>query len=160
MAGLRIYACENAMARIKLDLPQRFIFDTHIQVHIGDINYGGHLGNDAILRLAHEARLRLLKAHGFSELDIDGRGIIMTDAAVVYRAEAFHGDTLRFQLGLTDFNPYGCDIFYLVSDGTTGKEVARLKTGIVFFDYQARKIAPIPAGFLLRFEEQHTGAAP
>ncbi|WP_174874541.1 thioesterase family protein [Vogesella oryzae] len=148
------------MARIKLALPAKFIFETQVSVCIGDINYGGHLGNDAILRLAHEARLRLLKAHGFSELDIAGRGIIMTDAAVIYRAEAFHGDVLRFQLALTDFNSYGCDIFYLVSDGATGKEVARLKTGIVFFDYQARKVAPIPAGFLLRFEEQNTGDAP
>ncbi|SCK27155.1 thioesterase family protein [Vogesella sp. LIG4] len=148
------------MARIRLELPSRFIFDTRIQVHIGDINYGGHLGNDAVLRLAHEARLRLLKQHGYSELDIEGLGLIMTDAAVVYRAEAFHGDLLRFQLALIDFNQYGCDIAYLVSDDKTGKEVARLKTGIVFFDYQSRKIAPIPAAFRLRFEEQQTGAAP
>lgn len=148
------------MARIQLALPPRFIFDTRVQIHIGDINYGGHLGNDAILRLAHEARLRWLKSQGYSELDISGLGLIMTDAAVVYRAEAFHGDTLHFQLGLIDFNQYGCDIVYLASDDKTGKEVARLKTGIVFFNYQARKIAPIPADFRLRFEEQHTGAAP
>jgi hypothetical protein len=30
---------------------------------------------------------------GYSELDVEGVGIIMADAAVMYRAEAFHGDS-------------------------------------------------------------------
>ncbi|MTD33829.1 thioesterase family protein [Paludibacterium denitrificans] len=139
------------MARIKLDLPERVVFDTTLDVRIGDINYGGHLANDAFLRLAHEARLRFLKSLGYTEMDVEGAGIIMTDAAIVYRAEAFHGDRLTFRLGLSDFNPYGFDLMYQVVDDNTGKEVARLKTGIVFFDYTARKIQSIPAAFAERF---------
>lgn len=139
------------MARIKLDLPERVVFDTTLDVRIGDINYGGHLANDALLRLAHEARLRFLKSLDYTEMDVEGAGIIMTDAAIVYRAEAFHGDRLVFRLGLSDFNPYGFDLMYQVVDDNTGKEVARLKTGIVFFDYTARKIQPIPAAFAERF---------
>jgi acyl-CoA thioester hydrolase len=30
------------------------------------------------------------------------------------------------------------------------REVARGKTGIVFFDYAARKVAPVPANFRAR----------
>ena len=35
------------------------------------------------LSLAHEARVRLFASHGWTEMDVTGRGIIMVDAAVV-----------------------------------------------------------------------------
>ena len=49
------------MARVKLTLPDACHFHTEVAVRIGDINYGGHLGNDAVLSLAHEARLQYFK---------------------------------------------------------------------------------------------------
>ena len=48
------------MARIKLTLPENFNFSTNIEVRITDINYGGHLGNDSVLEIIHEARIRML----------------------------------------------------------------------------------------------------
>jgi hypothetical protein len=39
------------MARVKIDLPDKFIFKTEIPIRINDINYGGHLGNDAVLSI-------------------------------------------------------------------------------------------------------------
>ncbi|WP_287879791.1 thioesterase family protein [Aquitalea sp.] len=141
------------MARIKIALPDQFIYQTSMDVRIGDINYGGHMANDAILRLAHEARLRWLKSMGYSELDVEGVGIIMADAAVMYRAEAFHGDSLLFKLGVCDSNKYGLDIVYQAIDGNSGKEVARLKTGIVFFDYQTRQVAVMPPAFVTRLNQ-------
>ena len=91
------------MPRIKLELPERFTFETRVDVRIGDINYGGHLGNDAVLRLAHEARLRFFQSLGYAhELSVEGLGIVVADTAVCYRAEAFHGDVLRFGLAVAD----------------------------------------------------------
>lgn len=136
------------MARIQLDLPERYAFETLLEVRITDLNYGGHVGNDQILSLVHEARARFFRAHGLKELDVDGLGIIVADAAVVYRAEAFFGDEIRIQLAAQDFNKYGCDLFYLLTNTATGKEVARAKTGVVFFDYGSRRIASAPARFL------------
>ena len=49
------------MARIKLDLPERFPFSTELRVRITDVNYGGHMGNDSLLGLLHEARVRFLE---------------------------------------------------------------------------------------------------
>jgi len=43
---------------------------------------------------------------------------------------------------------------YRVSDDKHGKEVARLKTGIVFFDYTLRKVTRLPEGFATRFSKQ------
>jgi acyl-CoA thioester hydrolase len=139
------------MARLQLPTPTTILFETRLAVRIGDINYGAHLANDAVLSLAHEARMQFLKSCGYSEMDVEGLGIIMTDAAVCYKSQAFYGDTLRFAIGLTDFNRYGCDILYQVNDDNTGLEVARLKTGIVFFDYPNQKIARMPVPFARRF---------
>ena len=141
------------MARVKLDLPETFVFKTEIALRIGDINYGGHLGNDAVLSLVHEARVQFLRARGFTELDVDGAGIIMSDSVIVYRSEAFYGEVMVVQVTAGDFSRVGCDIFYQILDRETQREVARAKTGIVFFDYEKRKTVAVPDGFKKLFEE-------
>lgn len=135
------------MARVKLDLPKEFLFSTEVHVRIGDINYGGHLGNDAVLAFVHEARVRFLKAYGYSEADIEGVGIIMTDAVVVYKSEGFYGDRLLIEVVVQDFTRTGCDFLFRLTNKETGKEIARAKTGIVFFDYASRKVVAVPPRF-------------
>ena len=43
------------MARIKVELPELFTFNTTIPIRITDLNYGNHVGNDTILSMIHEA---------------------------------------------------------------------------------------------------------
>jgi acyl-CoA thioester hydrolase len=135
------------MARIKIDMPEHFIFSTVLPIRISDINYGGHLANDAVLSMMHEARVRFLNNYHCSEQNVDGLGLIMTDSAIVYRSEGFYGDLIQIDVAIGDFNKYGCDIFYLLSNKKTAEELAIAKTGVVFFDYEARKIAPMPDSF-------------
>lgn len=135
------------MARVKVDLPESFPFETALPIRIGDINYGGHLGNDVVLTLVHEARVRFLAKHGFSETDVGGCGIIVTDAAIVYRSEAFYGQTVRVEVAATPAGRSGCDIWYRLTDAEEGREVARVKTGIAFFDYERRKAVRMPEAF-------------
>jgi len=135
------------MPRIQLDLPEKFRFATEISVRITDINYGGHLGNDAVLSLLHEARVRFFRQHGYTEKDVEGVGIIMTDAAIVYRSESFYGDALLVQVDVTDLQSRTCDIVYRVTNRESGREVVRAKTGIAFFDYRARRLVEAPSGF-------------
>lgn len=141
------------MARVKLDLPDVFAFQTEIPLRIGDINYGGHLGNDAVLSLVHEGRVRFLKHFGFSEMDVGGAGIIMSDAVIVYRSEAFYGETMVVDVTAHDFSRVGCDIVYRLSAQASKREVARAKTGIVFFDYEKRKTVSVPKVFRDLFEK-------
>ena len=138
------------MPRITVDLPEHFTFSTELAVYIGHINYGHHLDNSALLSLVSEARVRFFQSMGYTELDVDGAGIIIADAAVQYRSEALHGDILIFQMAATDFNKYGCDLVWRATEKSTGRDVARGKTGIVFFDYTAKKMVLVPAGFLER----------
>lgn len=136
------------MARVKLDLPQAFPFSTTIEVGIGLINYGGHLGNDSALTLVHEARLRFLDAHGFTELDIEGRGLIQADAVLVYKAEAHWRDLLIADVAVDDFTRCGCDFYYRFRHRDSGRDVLHAKTGLVFFDYAARKPVSVPPSFI------------
>ncbi|MDK9725083.1 MAG: thioesterase family protein [Sterolibacteriaceae bacterium MAG5] len=138
------------MPRIRIDLPDRFVFATEIPLYIGHINYGHHLDNAALLALVSEARVRFFKAIGYTELDVEGLGIIVADAAVQYLAEAFHGDVLVFEMTPVDFNKYGCDLVWRATAKGDGRAVARGKTGILFFDYAARKPAPVPTAFVER----------
>lgn len=135
------------MARMKLDLPEQFSFSTELDIRIADINYGRHLGNDAVLAFAHEARLRFLNQFGFSETDVDGVGMIMLDAVVVYKSQAFHGEVLKIEVAAADFGPCGCDFLYRMTDKASGREIAQVKTGLAFFDYSKSKIAKMPERF-------------
>lgn len=140
------------MARVKLETPDKFIFSTRIKVRIDDINYGGHLSNDKVLSIVHEARLRFLNSLGFSELDLAGVSIIMADVAAIYKSEGFQGDELEIEIAVKDFTTMGFDIFYKILNLTTGKDLALVKTGIVCFDYKARKVQKVPKAFLKLFK--------
>ena len=137
------------MARIKIEMPDNYLFSTVMDVRISDINYGNHLGNDSVLSFVHEARTRFFRQYGYTEMDVEGLGIIMTDSAIVYKAEGFHGDQVQIDITVGDFNKYGCDIFYLMTNKATAVEIAHVKTGIVFFDYDARKVVTLPEQFRL-----------
>lgn len=138
------------MPRLQLDFPDETKFTCELTVRAADLNYGNHVGNDSILTIMQEARIQFYRGLGYrDELSFEGTiGHIVADAAVVYKSEAFLGDVLAIEVALTDFNKYGFDMFYRLRNKQTGKDVAIGKTGIVFFDYEKRKVASIPAGFL------------
>lgn len=134
------------MAKIKIDTPEHFLFSTTIPVRIGDVNYGGHVGNDAIVSILHEARLQYLASMGCTELDFFGTGLIMTDLAVVYKGEAFYGDVLTVEITIEEPGNVGFEIFYRITALRDGQPVliTEAKTGMVCFDYGSRKVARLP----------------
>lgn len=138
------------MARIKIEIPTNFQFQTTIPVRITDVNYGGHVGNDAILSIMQEARTQFIMSLGYKdEISItDNIGTIVTDAAIEYKAESFYGDELSISISINDFNKYGFDIYYQIKRKSDNKEIAKGKTGVVCFNYSVKKIAPLPASFL------------
>jgi acyl-CoA thioester hydrolase len=137
------------LARVRFEVQGREVFRTKLRVRVDEVNYGGHLGNDSVLTLCHEARIRFFTEIGHSEMDLFGKGIIMTDAMIVYKAEAKLGDELDVSLYLYDIGKRGFDLYYLLDCG--GREIARVKTGIAFFDYQQHRIAACPQEFTERF---------
>lgn len=134
------------MARIRISLPVSFGFTTQIPIRITDLNYGGHVGNDTILSLIHEARVQYLHSLGLTELQFAGVGLIMSDVAIEFKGEVFYGDVLTARVAASDFSRAGFDLIYQFTQSKDGAEtpVALAKTGMVCFDYAHRKVALLP----------------
>jgi len=130
--------------RIKLKDCDKYIFSTEIKVRVTDFNYGNHVGNEMMLLYAQQARTEFIKSLGYTELNMEGMGIIVTDAAVIYKAEVNTQTTLRIDIAIEDLTPFGFDYYYKVTNTETNVEVASIKTGILCFNYNTRKIGPIP----------------
>lgn len=141
------------MPRIRIELPDHFRFSTEITVYQSHINYGGHLDNAQLLTLVSEARSRFFSSFGYHESNVEGVGILLADAAVQYKSEAFHGEIMVVRITANDFSGKGCDLVWCMTEKDSGREVARGKSGIVFFDYAARKVASVPAAFRERVGE-------
>lgn len=138
------------MARIKITIPQKKIFSTHLPVRISDINYGNHLGNDALVSLLHEARVQWLASGNYTELNIEGIGLIQGDLAVEYKNESYYGDTLLISLAIDEIQKASFEIFYEITTERNGSPliIAKAKTGMVCFNYETKKVAGVPEKFI------------
>ena len=133
------------MPRLKLTPLDSYSFSCGMTVRTTDLNYGGHLGNDRLVSLIHEARVAFLESHGLSELDFGGASLILGDAAIVYQAEAYAGDHLEFEVAAAEPTRWGFRIFYRVTRPADGRAIALVENGMACFDYQSRKIATLPS---------------
>ncbi len=138
------------MTRVHISLPERFAFRTEMPLYIGHINYGGHLDNALLLTVVSEARVRFFKSLGYTELDVEGAGLVMADAAVQYKSEAFHGETMVVETSPMNLHGKGFDLVWRMSEKASGREVARGKSGMLFFDYGRRKVVAAPEEFVRR----------
>jgi acyl-CoA thioesterase FadM len=132
------------MAKVKLNPLHNYSFQTKIKVRITDINYGGHLGNDRLLSLIHEARIAFLAIHGFSELECGGVSLIMADTVIIYQGEAFAGDDLLIEVSAGEPSQCGFRLFYRVSRLKDKAAIALVENGMVCFDYTNKKVKRLP----------------
>ena len=135
------------MARIKIDLPAKFSFSTNIPIRITDINFGGHVGNDTILSIVHEARAKFFQHLGYDELNFWGVGTIMSDVAIEYKDQIYYGDEILASVAMGEITKVAFDLFYKLEKNTIdGKRTtaALAKTWMVCYDYDQKKVAAIP----------------
>lgn len=139
------------MPRIKLPLPKRIDFQTTLELRIYDMNYGGHMGNDNVLSLAHEARVRFLESLSIKERDFYGCSLLMADSAIVYKNEAFYGDILVVKMYVSELYSHGFELFYLIQNQKNDIEVARVKTGLACYNHLQKKLVRLPIQFYEKF---------
>lgn len=132
------------MPRIRLKPLAGYPFKIPIRVRVTDLNYGGHLGNDSLLSLVHEARVAFLKSRGYSELDFGGVSLILSDAVINYQGEAFAGDVLEFEVAAGEPSSIGFRLFFRVTRVRDRAAIALVENGLVCFDYDARAIRELP----------------
>lgn len=135
------------MARIKIELPESFSFSTNIPIRITDVNYAGHVGNDTILSIIHEARARFFNHAGYTELNMGGAGIILSDVGIEFKNELFYGDEVIASVAAENFSKVSFELYYKLEKSTAEKKsviVALAKTGVVTYDYAEKKIVAVP----------------
>jgi acyl-CoA thioester hydrolase len=147
------------MARIKLNLPSTFPFSTMIPIRITDINYGNHVGNDAILSILHEARMQFLNSLGYTEMQFAGVGMIMSDVGIEFKAEAFYGDVMKVYVTASEFSKVGFNLYYKLVKGNDETIVVTAKTGMICFDYTNRKVAKLPEEAIHKLSGEIPGSA-
>ncbi|MBA2248719.1 MAG: thioesterase family protein [Chitinophagaceae bacterium] len=136
--------------RMKLNLPENFFSPSYkIPVRITDINYGNHVGNDSLISIIHEARMQFLQSHNYTELNIEGVGLIMADIAVEFKNETFYMDIIEVQIGCGDVTNVSFELFYKLAVSRDGQhiEIALCKTSMVCYDYGLKKVVGIPGNF-------------
>lgn len=140
------------MARITIELPERFTYATEIQLLSLHINKGGHLDNAMLISLASETRMRYWESliEDIPELAYI-RGMV-ADNVAIYKSEAHMGEVMVIEQAARDFHKYGFDFVWRVSDKASGREVARGKTGTLCFDFNTRKLALTPEKLLRRLQ--------
>lgn len=133
------------MARIKIDLPKSFPFVTEIPIRITDLNYGGHVGNDNILSIIHEARVQFLKSLNYEEMNVEGASLIMSDVAIEFKNELFYGDMIKASVAAGEFSKIGFEIFYKLEKEVNGKNISvvHAKTAMVCYNYELKKITAL-----------------
>lgn len=141
------------MNKIKFPSPNKHIFSTDLQVRVYDLNYGNHLGNDSLVSLIQEARMRFFKRYNFTELDIGGVGILITNLVVNYKSEAFYGDDIKIDMSIGDISKTGIDFLYILNIKHTGIEIAKALTTATFFDYKKSKVVRVPKIFLEKIKD-------
>ncbi len=146
------------MSRVKISMPECFLFAMSRAVGISDLNYARHLDSVSMVRIIHEARLQFLADLGFTEANIFGLGMVVTDLAVDYQSESFANDVLTVEVGVGRFNRYGLDIYYQITNTALERVVCAAKTGVVFFDFDKHKIAQIPKAFQEMLEQREFDA--
>lgn len=136
------------MSRVKIEIPDSALFSTTIPVRITDINYGNHVGNDAIVQIIHEARAQFLSSHGFTELNAAGTALIMSNLIIDFKKESFFGDQLKVQLYAGNFTHVSFDLYYSIHTIRNTQEIliTEAQSGMVCYDYNSRKVSAITPG--------------
>ncbi|MEO6314288.1 MAG: thioesterase family protein [Chitinophagaceae bacterium] len=134
------------MARIKIELPPLFQFTTRISIRITDLNYGGHVGNDTVLSIIHEARMQFLGQYGYTEMNFGGSGMIMSDVGIEFKNELFYGDVVKASVAIGQISKVSFALFYKLEKETAGAllTAAVARTGMVCYNYDTKKMAPFP----------------
>ncbi|MBX9598505.1 MAG: acyl-CoA thioesterase [Burkholderiales bacterium] len=120
------------------------MYQQNYQLSIRDINYANHMDHLALLNYLHETRVRFLREHGYSELDVDGKGsgLVVADLQCSYRRECFYGDTISVSMQLKVISPTRLILLYTIHKDD-GVLVASAEIRVAFIN-SVRKVIAIP----------------
>lgn len=140
------------MARRVIELPSTFTFSTDYKVLYSDINAANHVGADRVLPIALEAQMQFIKSLGYENAIVfEDAGLIMAYSEVQYVSEMYHGDELEIEVTADNFANKSMDLIYRITNKTKDVEAARVRSSMLFFSYEDKKVICVPEGFRAKF---------
>jgi len=145
------------MPRVKLRELNLYEFCHRLTVRATDINFAGHVGNEAMLGLVHEARSQFMARLGFEMISVEHNhaGLIIGDLVVNFLAEAYAHDLLEIDCQIGEIQEKSFRLFHRIRRAE--QVIALVETGLVAFDYQSRRVVQLPENFLAALENYRTG---
>lgn len=141
----------HVMPHYQVTLPEHFDHFIDYRVVYSDINAANHLGADRVLPIALEAQFSLVRSLGYDDAVVfENAGLIMVSSCIDYLAEAHYGDALQVALAISKASEKSIDLRYSLRKQPSEKEIARVHTRLLFFDYDASAVTRIPDGFVAR----------
>jgi len=129
---------------------ERFGFATRIPFRITDHNYGNHVANNVFVEYLHEGRVQFLKSLGYSEMDVEGVALVLSELHVKYLKQGFYPDELTLELAVTNLRPTRFDLYYRGYD-SSGDLLLLAKSEMAGIDYGTGKPVRLPEAFKARF---------
>ena len=126
-------------------------FKTSISVRITDHNYGDHVANSVFVEYLHEGRAQFLASLGYSEMDVEGVSLILSELNVKYAKQDTYPDTLHLEIALSNIRGTRFDMDYRGIDDS-GDLLIIAKAEIAAIDYATGKPLRLPEAFKSRFE--------
>ncbi|MDZ4726061.1 MAG: four helix bundle protein [Leptospira sp.] len=136
------------MAKVDLPLPSKYHFKTEIPIRKTDLWGELHVSFATVLDLVLEAHLQFFQYLGFSVLDIYGRSIIFSNATVTYESELLFGDLVEAKVTIENLREKSFELFFHLTKDHGMVSVTRVRISVLFFNYEERKVVPIPKEFL------------
>ena len=133
------------MPRVRLEFPAEAILHRHaLSVRITDMNYGRHLGHDALVSLLHEARVAALASRELSEWDLGGFPSVVADLAVQYQGEAAWPDALVVETAIPAIEGKALCVYHRVVRERDQRPVATARLTLLLIDPAAGKPVAVP----------------
>lgn len=136
------------MTRRTIELPDTFHLHFDYRVVYSDINASAHLAADRIMPITIEAQFRFIKSLGYSDATVfEEAGLIMVHSETQYLSESYHDDALSVSMAIASLEGKQMEFAFLIQNKNTGKETARLRSTLLFYDYESNKVIVAPEKF-------------
>lgn len=133
------------MERVKLDFPAEAVIHRHpLTVRITDMNYGRHLGHDAVVSLLHEARIQAFAALDLPEWDMHGHPSVVADLAIQYHSEARWPDALLIETAVLEPQGKALIIYQRIYQADSEQLVATSRVNQLLIDLATGRPVEVP----------------
>ena len=133
------------MERVAIEFPADAVIHRHtLSVRVTDMNYGRHLGHDALVSLLHEARAQALGRLHLPEWDMGGYPSVVVDLAIQYQQEARFPEVLVIETAVPEPQGKALTVYQRVLKEGSETVVATARINKLLLDLGAGKPVPIP----------------